>query len=149
MTAGPFRRVLVGWDGSADAAEALGAAVAIAARDSGHVVALAVIRRSAYAEPDEDSDDEPAGLQRQAEAAFERLRQQDPAAAAVRMSAHVLSENESRAGGVLCAYAAEHGFDLLVLGRHGEGGSARTRLGRVAGAAIHASSVPLLLIAAT
>jgi hypothetical protein len=32
---------------------------------------------------------------------------------------------------------------------NGEGGSARTRLGRVAGAAIHASSVPLLLIAAT
>ena len=56
----PVRRVLVGWDGSADAAEALGAAVAIAARDSGHVVALAVIRRSAHAEPDEDSDDEPA-----------------------------------------------------------------------------------------
>ena len=31
MTAGPFRRVLVGWDASAGAAEALGAAVVIAA----------------------------------------------------------------------------------------------------------------------
>lgn len=42
-------------------------------------------------------------------------------------------------------YAAEHGF---VLGRHGDGGAARQRLGRVAEAAVQARAVPVLLLSA-
>ena len=64
------------------------------------------------------------------------------------MSMQIVAGNESKAGSVVCAYAAEHGFDLLVLGRHGEGGAARMRLGRVAEKAAHASTVPVLLLGA-
>lgn len=59
MSAGPFRRVLVGWDASPDAAEAMTAAAAIA--DGGHVVVLAVVPEAPVAEAAEDHDRERAG----------------------------------------------------------------------------------------
>ncbi len=46
----PFRRLLVGWDGSRDASAALPAAAAIAGDDEGHVVALAVLQPVWHAE---------------------------------------------------------------------------------------------------
>ena len=46
----------------------------------------------------------------------------------------------------LCAHATEHAFDLLVLGRHGDGGTLHPRLGRVPEAAARASAVSLLLV---
>ena len=64
------------------------------------------------------------------------------------MSAQVVADDESQAGSIICSYAAEHGFDLLVLGRHGQGGRTRTRLGRVAETAARSSPVPLLLLSA-
>jgi hypothetical protein len=50
VTARRFRRVLVGWDGSADSIEALGAAASIAGGDGDHVVALAVLTPAPAAE---------------------------------------------------------------------------------------------------
>ena len=145
MTAGPFRRVLVGWDASAGAAEALGAAVMIAAGEGGHVVALAVVQQAPSAEAADDHDRELAAIRRRAEASFERAR----AAAAgrdVRMSLQIVEDKHvARA---VCDYAVEHAFDLLVLGRHGDGAGLRSRLGRVAEAAARGSAVPLLLLGA-
>ena len=48
----------------------------------------------------------------------------------------------------LCGYAAEHGFDLLVLGRHGDGGALAGKLGHVAQAAVRTGTVPVLLMSA-
>ena len=48
----------------------------------------------------------------------------------------------------ICDYADEHGFDLLVLGRHGDGGLLRHRLGHVAEAAAKSSRIPVLLLGA-
>ena len=45
MSGPSFRRVLVGFDGSPDALEALRVATAIAGADGGHVVALSVVRQ--------------------------------------------------------------------------------------------------------
>jgi nucleotide-binding universal stress UspA family protein len=146
MTAGPFCRVLVGWDGSADAAEALSMAVAIAARHDGHVVALSVVRRWPHTEPDAEPGDDQLGLRHRAEAIFERLRQQDPAASGVRTSIEIVDDDGRKAGPVVCSYAAEYAFDLIVLGRHGGGGTARGHLGQVAKAAAHSAAVPVLLL---
>jgi nucleotide-binding universal stress UspA family protein len=52
----------------------------------------------------------------------------------------------SHPGPAVCAYAVEHGFDLLVLGRHGDGGAFRPRLGHVAEAAARDSAIPVLLV---
>lgn len=142
--AGPFCHVLVGWDGSAAAAEALITAITITSHN-GHVVALHVVRRPPHDETG-DWDDGSAPIRSHAEAIFEQARRNEAGAGGVRMSTHVIAGDETRAGAALCAYAAEHGFDLLVLGRHGEGGLLPTRLGRVARAAAQSSPVPVLLV---
>jgi len=145
VTVGPFRRVLVGWDASADAAEALCAAAAIVGGEAGHVVALTVMPAAPGAEAADERDGERAAVRRRVEERFERMR--GSAAAGVRMSLHIVEDRQ--VGQAVCAYAAEHGFDLLVLGRHGDGGALRPRLGRVAEAAARGSAVPVLLLSAT
>jgi nucleotide-binding universal stress UspA family protein len=148
-TAGPFRRVLAGYDGSPDAAEAVRAAAAIASRDGGHVVVLSVVEQPAH--PDGD-DDEPrgegAGLRQQAEALFDELRRGASAGGAVRMSSQIVYASDRKLGRVVTDYAADHGFDVLVLGRHGSGRRRGTRLGQVADFAAVASPVPVLLLTA-
>ncbi len=115
LMGGPFRRVLVGWDGSADAAEALSVAATIACRDGGHVVALAVLRQQPRHEADDDQDERSA-VKRQAEEHFDRLRRERPSAGDLRLSVHVVTEDRNGTGQALCDYAATHGFDVLVLG---------------------------------
>jgi nucleotide-binding universal stress UspA family protein len=144
VTAGPFRRVLVGWDASADAAEALSAAAAIVSGGTGHVVALTVIPAGPGAEAADEQLSERAAARRRVEERFERAR--GSAAAGVRMSLQIVEDRQ--VGRAVCAYAAEHGFDLLVLGRHGDGGALRSRLGRVAETAARDSQVPVLLLGA-
>ncbi|MGH3401922.1 MAG: universal stress protein [Streptosporangiaceae bacterium] len=141
---GRYRYVLVGWDGSAAAAEALGVAVAIVV-PRGHVVALSVIRASPRAEPGADADRAQGRLQDEALEAFERLRRERGDVGGVRMTADAITGDDTRAGPAVCGYAAEHGFDLIVLGRCGENGGS-THLGRVARAAALSSPVPVLLI---
>jgi nucleotide-binding universal stress UspA family protein len=146
--AGPFRRVLAGYDGSPDAAEAVRAAAAIAARDGGHVVALSVLRQS----PHPDGDDEPGGeggsLRDRAEALFDELRRDAHGGAAVRMSAQIVYADDKSLGKAVADYAADHGFDVLVLGRHGGGRRRGARLGQVADFAAVACPVPVLLLTA-
>ncbi len=144
MTAGPFRRVLVGWDASADAVEALSAAAAIVRGEAGHVVALTVVPASSGAEAADEQQSEQAAIRRRAEERFERVRGSAPGG--VRMSLHIVEDGQ--VGRAVCAYAAEHGFDLLVLGRQGDGGVLRSRLGGVAEAAARGSAVPVLLLSA-
>ena len=145
--AGPFRRVLAGRDGSPDSAEALSSAAAgIAGRDGDHVVALAALRQQAAPETCDDDDGCPPAIARLAEARFGQLRRKAPAGP-VRLTAPVLVDGRNSTGHAICEYAAVHGFDLLVPGRHGEAGGRRSRHGRVAGEAARCSPVPPLLSA--
>ncbi len=141
MTAGRFRRALVGWDASADAAEALSAAASIVGDDGGHVVALAVLTPAPSTEAAEDGASERAAIRRVAEEHFERAR---PTAPGVRMSLQIVEH--SQVGRTVCDYATEHGFDLLVVGRHGDGGAFHPRLGRVAETAVRGCAIPVLLL---
>lgn len=144
-TVGPFRRVLVGFDGSPDAAEALGVGVAVAARDGGHVVVLCVVPRALPAEGD-GQDSGSAGIRGQAEALVAELARGQRPDTPVRASVAVVYSDHDSPGRVVTAYAEEHGFDILVLGRHGDGARRKTRLGRVADQAAQACSVPVLLL---
>lgn len=146
-TIGPFRRVLVGFDGSPDAAEALGVAMTVAARDGGHVVALCVVPRVLSADGDGPAS-QASGLREQAEALFADLARFHRTGGAVRTSVAVIDSDHDSPGQIVTAYAEEHGFDILVLGRHGDGARRRTRLGRVAGRAAQECSVPVLLLSA-
>jgi nucleotide-binding universal stress UspA family protein len=148
---GPFRRVLAGFDGSPDSVDAVRAAVAIAARDGGHVVALSVVRRSPHTDGDDDGDGEDDGrsIRQSAERLIGQLSRELPAGSAVRMSVQVVCTDGDSPGQVVNRYAAEHGFDVLVLGRHGDGRRRKARLGQVADQAVQACPVPVLLLSAS
>ncbi len=143
---GPFRRVLAGFDGSPDGADAIRAAAAIVASDGGHVVALSVIRRAPRADGDTDEDGEGRHLAELAEIVFGELRRDLPTGNAVRMSAQVVYADRDTPAQVVTRYAAEHGFDVLVLGRHGDGRRRKSRLGQVADCAVQSCPVPVLLL---
>jgi nucleotide-binding universal stress UspA family protein len=142
VTARRFRRVLVGWDGSADSVAALSAAASIAGGEGGHVVALAVLTPVPGAEIADEDASERAAIIRLADEQFARARLTAPGG--VRMSLQIV-ENE-KIGRTVCGYATEHGFDLLVVGRHGDGGLLHPRLGRVAEAAVRGCAIPVLLM---
>ena len=144
MTSGPFRRVLVGWDSWADAAAALGIAASIVGGGEGDVVALTVLREAPHLEATDESDGQRDAIRRRADAHFAQVRQAAAGAANVRMSLKIIEDRQ--VGRAVCAYAAEHGFDLLVLGRSGDGTRLRSRLGRVAEAAARDCAIPVLLV---
>jgi nucleotide-binding universal stress UspA family protein len=144
MSAGPFRRVLVGWDCSAGSAAGLRAAAAIADGETGHVVALAVLRPVPHGESQEDRAAEIASLRRQAQESFGKARDTLPGPLRARVSLK-LAENSDVAR-ALCEYADAHEFELLVLGRHGTGGIMHPRLGHVAETIAKKSELPLLLL---
>jgi len=138
---GPFRRVLVAWDGSPDSVAALTAAAALVGGGAGHVVALTVLPEHAQVEGSQATGE--ADRLRQN---FARARAALQATSRARIDLH--TEAGRQVARSLCGYATEHGFDLLVLGRHGDGGLLHPRLGRVAEEAAKASEVPVLLVGA-
>jgi nucleotide-binding universal stress UspA family protein len=147
-TVGPFRRVLAGYDGSPDAADAVRAAAAIAARDGGHVVALSVVRRAEHPDGDEDGDGNGRSVHDLAESLLSDLQREMPVSANVRMSVQVVYTDLDSPAQVVTDYAKDHGFDVLVLGRHGNGRRRKTRLGQVADRAVQTCAVPVLLLSA-
>ena len=144
MSAGRFRRVLVGWDCSAGSAAALFTAAAIADGETGRVVALAVLRPVHHAESEEDRAAEMAAQRRQAEESFGKARGTLPGGSRVRITLEFAESSD--AARTLCEYADAHVFELLVLGRHGTGGVMHPRLGRVAETVAKKSGLPLLLL---
>jgi nucleotide-binding universal stress UspA family protein len=137
-----FRRILVGFDGSRDAREALRAGAALALIAGGEVTAAIVVSHS-HGETEEERraafESESAPLR----AAAER----DLAAATrskISSSIHVLSGDHPAAA--LSRYASEHGFDLLVMGRHGRERAAHGGLGRIARELAEKALCPLLLV---
>jgi nucleotide-binding universal stress UspA family protein len=142
----PFRQVLVGWDGSPGSVAALRTAAAIVGDGPGRVIALAVLPRPPRRAEDLDQagrEDARAGHARQA---FEAARSAIAGSWPTRISLH--TEEGRDAARALCDHATEHGFDLLVLGRHGDGGVLHPRLGHVAEAVARASRIPILLVGA-
>jgi nucleotide-binding universal stress UspA family protein len=142
---GPFRRVLVAWDGSPDSVAALTAAAALVSSGAGHVVALTVLPEPAHVEGGSQADAEPGEADRVRQD-FARVRAALQATSRARIDLRTAAGRQVARS--LCGYATEHGFDLLVLGRHGDGGLLHPRLGRVAAEAAKASEVPVLLVGA-
>lgn len=144
MTGALFRRVLVGWDCSPDAAAALRAAASISGDGVAHVVALAVLDGAPRGECSEDRARDLAGRRQHTERLFQEVRDRVPPAARARVRLLIIEDGDPARA--VCDYAAEHGFDLLVLGRHGDGGVLHRRLGHVAETAAKAGRIPLLLV---
>jgi len=145
MSARRFHRVLVGWDSSPGAAAALAAAAGIADDEVGRVVALAVLRPIPHGEGgEEERTAEMARHRHQAEKTFATARDTLPGASRTRVTLEFAEGAD--AARALCEYADAHVFELLVLGRHGNGGILHPRLGHVAEAVAKKSDLPLLLL---
>jgi nucleotide-binding universal stress UspA family protein len=142
----PFRQVLVGWDGSPGSVAALRAAASIVGNGPGRVIALAVLPRVAHLEEEPDQAGADATSGGHARHTFEVTRTSIAATLPARISLH--TEEGRDAARALCDHANEHGFDLLVLGRHGDGGVLHSKLGHVAEATARASRIPVLLVGA-
>jgi len=139
----PFRRILVGWDCSPGAAAALRAAAAVASDEAARVIVLAVLRPAQRTEDAEEGAADFGERQRLARETFARARDELPGALQGRVSLEFAESGD--AARMVCDYAHEHGYDLLVLGRHGTGGVLHPRLGHVAVTAARKSSLPVLL----
>jgi len=137
-----FARILVGFDGSASAAHALHVACRLAADGGpGDVVALAVVPASRA---------ETAGdRQRAADATRADLeRRYAEALAGVTVTTAQLRLVEgSRAAETIATYAEDHGFDLVVLGRHGNEGTLHPHVGHIAETLVRNERLAILLAA--
>lgn len=142
----PFRRVLVAWDASADAVTALRTAGAIVGDAAGHVVALMILPAQPHVEDERGEAGQAGRGMPRAEEVFERTRASVAATSHARLSLQVAEGRQ--VARLICDYASDHGFDLLVLGRHGDGGLLNHRLGHVAETAARTSKIPVLLLSA-
>jgi nucleotide-binding universal stress UspA family protein len=145
--AGPFRRVLVAWDGSADSVAALRTATAIVRDDSGHVVALSVSAPAPPREAVKDQDNELPAQVRHARDVFETTRASLARISSVRVDLRTVQGPHVAES--VCDYATEHAFNLLVVGRHGDGGLRHPKLGHVAESAVRSCKIPVLLVSAS
>lgn len=143
MTTGPFRRILVGWDCSPGAAAALRAAMAAATDEAARVVVLAVLKPAPSTEEAAEGAADFDGRQRLAEETFAKACAAVPDAQRARVTLRFAQSGD--AARTVCDYAQQHGFDLLVLGRHGVGGVLHPRLGHVAATAARKAALPVLL----
>lgn len=143
MTTGPFRRILVGWDCSPGAVAALRAAMAAATDEAARVVVLAVLKPAPSTEEAAEGAADFDGRQRVAEETFAKTCSAMPDGQRARVTLRFTESGD--AARTVCEYAQQHGFDLLVLGRHGAGGVLHPRLGHVAATAARKASLPVLL----
>ena len=140
--AGIFRRILVGFDGSAEARHALRVATALASELGGQAHVLLVVRPPAHAETEEEerraTEAERDNLSRGLAEAGHRA---SPGATV--MTEVVLADDPAVA---LASYAEEHGFDLVVVGTHGREQTTHRGLGRSVEALLRHHPCPVLVV---
>ncbi len=137
---GMFRRVLVGFDGSTEAKHALRVALALAADVHGEARVLLVVRTPAHSETPEEQA-------RAAEAERENLSRglsefHLPEHPDVSMEV-AYADDPGRA---IAAYAAEHGFDIVVVGGHGREHTMHRGLGQSVEALLRDHPCPVLVV---
>ncbi|MDA8271252.1 MAG: universal stress protein [Actinomycetota bacterium] len=121
-------RILVGIDGSDEAEEAARWGIDLASQMGAEVTLLGVSRSRKFLETEEDQ----TFSEEDARTAFDKMTaplRRRAAQLSVGISSHTLSSEESPAD-IICKYAQDHGFDLVVVGSHGEEQIFHSGLGR-------------------
>jgi len=141
-TGGVFRRVLVGYDGSPDARRALGVGLALAADLGGRARVLIAIRPPAHVETAEEraraAEAERATLVQGLEQAGHRAQDGNELSSEV-----VFADDPATA---IAAYAAEHGFDVIVVGGHGREHATHRGMGRSVETLLRHHPCPILVV---
>ena len=134
---GSFRRLLVGYDGSHDAQRALRAATGLVRGFDGEVHVLVALRRPAHTET-------PAELARAADAERARLTRGLAEVGGTGLPLHVVDGDDPAAA--LAEHAERHGFDLIVVGTHGNDSATHRGVGRCPEALIRHHPCPILVV---
>ncbi len=139
-----FRRMIVGWDGSRDAQHALRAAAHLADEIGAEVVVLAVLKRHPHAEATDEVEEELAERRREVLKEMEASAKQAALPLGLRMRNEAIeADNPATA---LSQYAYDHGFDLVVVGRHGLDRALHPRVGGVTEHLVRHSRCPVLVV---
>lgn len=143
-TVASFHRILVGWDASKDAQRALRAAAHLAVDLAAEVVALGVLKRPAYAEAMDEAEEEFARRRGQVASEVEEATRLAGFPSSVRIRVETVAADSPAPA--LAGYATEHGFDLLVVGRHGLDRAVHPRAGGMTEYLVRHSRCPLLVV---
>jgi nucleotide-binding universal stress UspA family protein len=139
---GVFRRILVGYDGSAEAQHALAVGSALAADLGGETHVLLVVRPGAHAETPEEHERALAAERANLSKGLSSTQTQTPHSWEVTTEA-VYADDPAQA---IAAYAEEHGFDLVVVGGHGREQSTHRGIGRSLEALLRHHPCPVLVV---
>jgi nucleotide-binding universal stress UspA family protein len=139
---GVFRRILVGYDGSTEAQRALHIANALAADVSGEAHVLLVVRPGAHAETTEERERALTAEQDNLSKGLSALLGENGRGWAVTTEA-IYADDPAQA---LAAHAAEHGFDLVVVGSHGREQSTHRGIGRSLEELLRHHPCPVLVV---
>jgi nucleotide-binding universal stress UspA family protein len=139
---GVFRRILVGYDGSAEAQRALGVGSALAADLRGETHVLLVVRPGAHAETTEERDRALEAEHANLSKGLSSLEAQTQHSWELTTEA-VYADDPAQA---IAAYAEEHGFDLVVVGGHGREQPTHRGIGRSLEALLRHHPCPVLVV---
>ena len=136
-----FRRLLVGYDGSKAAQEALRTAVALAEEIDGDVRVLLVVRPPAHVETPEELASAAAAERDNLSRGLEALLQ--PGLGRVPETRVVFADDPARA---IAEHAEVHGFDLVVVGCHGREQATHRGMGQALESLLRHHPCPVLVV---
>lgn len=143
MTPGSqLRRLLIGFDGSPEAVDAIDLAIDLGRHLDAELTLLSVLPGNAHLETREARAQAERAARSQLDGHLGAPRAR-AAAAGVRLSEVVLFEGDP--ADALAGYAAEHGFDLVVIGSHGRERATHPGLGRVVERLLRQPRCPVLI----
>jgi nucleotide-binding universal stress UspA family protein len=134
---GSFHRLLVGYDGSHDAQRALRAANALARGLSGEVHVLVAVHQPVHTET-------AAAASSATDAQRARLTRGLAEAGGAGLPLHVVDGDDP--AGALSEHAERHGFDLLVVGTHGNESATRRGVGHCPEALLRHHPCPVVVV---
>jgi nucleotide-binding universal stress UspA family protein len=138
-----FQQILIAWDASRPSVHALDAAIDIARRYDGEIIALSIAQSPRFAETNEDRQESVEAAREHLEGTLDGLR--DRADRVGVPLEHVVVESSHPADAIL-RFAHEHGVDLLVVGRHTGGRAGRLLLRGVSEELARSSPLPLMIV---
>jgi nucleotide-binding universal stress UspA family protein len=137
---GAFRRILVGFDASPEAQRALRAAVALAEEVRGDVCVLVVVRPPAHVETPSEAARSTAAQEEQLSRGLATVR---------RPTGRVISKRVVYAddpAAALAEHAEAHGFDIVVVGSHGQDYATHRGIGHSLEALLRRHPCPVLVV---
>jgi nucleotide-binding universal stress UspA family protein len=138
-----FQRIMVPWDGSRVALDALDVAIDLARRYDGELTAISVANSPARAETPADRRESEAAAHRYLTDSFREI--EDRAHRAGIEAEHLIIDGDQPAQALL-AYAREHGVDLIVCGHHRRRRGGRLLLHDIADDLYRDSPAPVLVV---